>query len=212
METIKKILKTQNPANHTVHHSHMGGMTTFDPMDLSSASCGIAPTTMPFDCEKEMTGVEEIISDLSGGARPHLTRFRTPYGEPFVPVPGLPALPSIKTLTKKYAVHVGWNIDSKDSFCEDAACAQTQAATEAKLVEDFFGTAPGQGQGWGIILMHGSYRWSFEASKRLLDPATGTLIKRGFKMGTVEDAICWKYGKHSWDLVNSQGGVGRAAN
>jgi len=212
MATIQKILKTQNPANHTVHHSWMTGTHAFDPMDLSSANCAIAPAKAQFDCEDELKGVEDIVNLVSGGARPHLTRFRAPYGYPFVDPPG-PGLADMKKLTKKYAVHVGWNLDSDDSLDSTAALgiAQATAATISKI-EDTLGSAPGQGQRYGIVLMHGPYVWSYEASKKLFDPQTGTLIKRGFKMATVEDAICWKYGKHSWDIVNMQGGTGRAAN
>jgi hypothetical protein len=27
--------------------------------------------------------------------------------------------------------------------------------------------------------------------------------KNKFRVGTVEDAICWKYGMHSWDIVQT---------
>jgi hypothetical protein len=35
----------------------------------------------------------------------------------------------------------------------------------------------------------------------------------GFKLATVEDAICWKYGKHSWEIVQQlNAGSMRAPN
>ena len=27
-----------------------------------------------------------------------------------------------------------------------------------------------------------------------------------YRIGSVEDAICWKYGMHSWDIVNTVNG------
>jgi len=37
----------------------------------------------------------------------------------------------------------------------------------------------------------------------LIDPVTGYLAKNKYRIGTVEDAICWKYGMHSRDVVNA---------
>ena len=91
---------------------HMGGATAFDPMDLSAGSCGTAANSM-VSCDDEMKGVETMVDMLSNGGIPNLTRFRAPYGEPFQV--GAGAIQAIKTLTKKYAVHVGWNFDTQDS-------------------------------------------------------------------------------------------------
>ena len=54
---------------------------------------------------------------------------------------------------------------------------------------------------YGIVLMHGTYPWSYDAAKILFDPKTGYTQAHGFRLGTVEDVICWKYGKHSWELI-----------
>ena len=64
----------------------------------------------------------------------------------------------------------------------------------------------------GVILMHGTYPWSFEATKQILDPKTGYLKAHGFKLATVEDAICWKYGKHSWDIVKELSKINKVPN
>jgi len=194
-ETVRRILKNHNPANHTVHHIHMGGNT--------GAPTGAEGSCNGTQCDAEITGVESLINTLSMGGRPHLTRFRAPYGEPFQ---GGNA-GAIATIVGKYAVHVGWQMDSTDSLCDN--CKYTGAQI-AKKVTDQIGTGPGKGQSWGIVLMHGTYPWSYEAAKILFDPTTGYVKTHGFRLGTVEDVICWKYGKHSWELIaaanNSQRG------
>jgi hypothetical protein len=63
------------------------------------------------------------------------------------------------------------------------------------------GSAPGQGSSYGIILMHGVLPWTRDALPMLFGP-NGYVTMHGFKTATVEDVICWKYGKHSWELVN----------
>ena len=61
--------------------------------------------------------------------------------------------------------------------------------------------------------MHGTYPWSLGEIKILLDPdAAGSLQKRGFHLGTVEDAICWKYGKHSWEIMQQVTGQPHGPN
>jgi hypothetical protein len=198
VETVTKILKNHNPANHTVHHTHMGGTTPFDPMDISAGSCSIMPNAQ-LNCDTEMKGVESVVDMLSNGGRPNLTRFRAPYGEPFQVGGG--AIAAIKTLTKKYAVHVGWSFDTQDSKCDNGVPPCVTGTQIADAVKGFIGTAPGQGTGWGVILMHGTYPWTYEAVKTLFDPKTGYLATHKFKVATVEDAICWKYGKHSWEII-----------
>ena len=34
----------------------------------------------------------------------------------------------------------------------------------------------------------------------------------GFRIGTVEDAVCWKYGKHSWELAKQTSGKNKSPN
>jgi hypothetical protein len=153
-----------------------------------------------------MKGVETYINMLSKGGRPHLTRFRAPYGEPFQA--GTPNLAQAQALVAKYGVDVGWAMDSGDSACDD--CMYTGVMI-AGTVERAIGNGPGGGS-WGTILMHGTYPWTYDAVKLLLDPNTGYLKTHGFRIGTVEDAICWKYGKHSWEIVAQLAGQARTPN
>jgi peptidoglycan/xylan/chitin deacetylase (PgdA/CDA1 family) len=212
---IQKILKTQNPGNHTVHHIWMEakGHPTLgvDPNDLSSNGCGVAGAMFP-SCEDELKGVEDIVNVLSNMARPHLTRFRAPYGWPFfnggIPTGGVV---EAKKVIAKFAVHVGWHMDSRDSI-DPPPGGKIDSQTIISNVTSMLGNA-GTGQNWGIVLMHGTYPWSYDAAKALFDPKTGYLATHGFKMATVEDAICWKYGMHSWDIVNKlTPGANRAKN
>ena len=203
--TMIKLLKNHNAASHSVHHMHMGGSTPPNPMELWSSSCG-GPTAM-YKCDDEMKGVEELVSMLSAGGIPHLTRFRAPYGEPFLGGGG--SIDLIRGIVKKYAVHIGWQIDSGDSNCD--TCKYTgQAMANNVLMR--LGQRSGQGGNWGVVLMHSTYPWTYDAAKTLMDPTTGELKKRGYRLGTVEDVICWKYGKHSWELVQQVSGQQRGPN
>ncbi|HXI56586.1 MAG TPA: polysaccharide deacetylase family protein [Polyangia bacterium] len=202
---LQGLLKTQNVGNHSVHHSHMGGDQVFNPADYAASSCGFTAASR-IVCEDELKGVETLVSALSGGARPHLTRFRTPYGEPFQA--GMPRLAEMSALAAKYAVHIGWQMDSDDSNHDTEHLAgQVFANNIIKAI----GAAPGGGSR-GVILMHGVFPWSVEAAKLLFDPNTGYLKTHGFRMGTVEDAVCWKYGKHSWEIIQQLSGQKRDPN
>jgi peptidoglycan/xylan/chitin deacetylase (PgdA/CDA1 family) len=186
--TLVDILKNENPGNHTVHHIHMGiAGTPSDPGCADTASC-----------DAEIAGVESLVKTLSNGGRPHLTRFRAPYGEPFQ-AHG-PGLSMVETLVAKYAVQVGWNIDSGDSTCDSTTSPCFTGQEIANNVIQQIGTGPGRGQSWGIVLMHGTFPWTRDALP-ILFGSKGYLAQHGFKLGTVEDAICWKYGKHSWQIV-----------
>ena len=203
--TLAAILKSHNPANHTVHHMHMGGSTPPNPVDLASSSCG-GPTSQ-YKCDDEMSGVEAVVNTVSNGGRKHLTRFRAPYGEPFQGAG--PGLAVVRPIVARYAVHVGWQIDSLDSHCDTCKYPGQKIADN---VIARIGTGPGKGQSWGIVLMHSTYPWSYEAAKILFDPRTGYVPRAGFRLGTVEDVICWKYGKHSWELVQQISGEQRGPN
>ena len=63
-----------------------------------------------------------------------------------------------------------------------------------------------------FVLMHATYPWTYDAVKLLLDPQAGYLKMHNFRVGTVEDAVCWKYGKHSWELVSQTAGQKRDPN
>jgi peptidoglycan/xylan/chitin deacetylase (PgdA/CDA1 family) len=174
----------------------------------TSTPQGCTDTSKP-SCTDEITGVEDVVNRRSNGGRPHLTRFRAPYGEPFQ-ASGT-GLAQVQAAVAKYAVEVGWQMDSGDSSCDDALgkpCFTGQQI--ANNVETLIGTTPGQR--WGIVLLHGVFPWTNEAVPMLFDPKTGYLAMHGFKLATVEDVICWKYGKHSWEIVQQLSGQPRGPN
>jgi peptidoglycan/xylan/chitin deacetylase (PgdA/CDA1 family) len=195
---IKRILKSHNAGNHSIHHVHFGFMgprndtpDTFD-CDLPGSK---------YKCADELKGVETTISMLSGGGVDHLTRFRLPYGQPLYPTPESTA-GAIKNVASKFAIHVGWAMDSQDSN-HDEDGNQLGAAFFAQQVNAELGGGPGKGK-HGLILMHGTYPWSLGEIKILLDPANPKSFQaQKFRLGTVEDAVCWKYGKHSWEIIES---------
>jgi peptidoglycan/xylan/chitin deacetylase (PgdA/CDA1 family) len=192
---VTDILTLHNPGNHTVHHAHLAGSTGDGLPFCSDANC----------VDMEVAGIETFINTISGGDRPHLTRFRAPFGEPYEAGTTTYVQPEVA----KYAVSIGWNLDSTDSLydngtmCTDmnnnpAPCQTGQ--TIAATVENLIGT-PEHGSAYGILLMHGIFGWTHDAIQILFDPTTGYVKQKGFRVGTVEDAICWKYGKHSWEIV-----------
>jgi peptidoglycan/xylan/chitin deacetylase (PgdA/CDA1 family) len=199
---LKDVLKSHYPGNHTVHHYHLG----------SAGADGCADAT----CVKnELMGVETLINTVSGGARPHLTRFRAPFGEPFQSPTA--ATPMVGAASAPFGVSVGWNLDSDDSnhddngLCTDPAGKCLTGAVVAATVEKLIKT-PGTGSAYGIVLMHGIFGWTKDALPLLFDPMTGYMVKNKFRIGTVEDAICWKYGKHSWEITATKAGQPRAPN
>jgi hypothetical protein len=222
---ILDILKLHNPANHTVYHPHMGASIAPSPADPATMT-----PAMPQSCDgalsndtclSELQGVEGVIAKMSGGARPHLTRFRPPYGEPFWPQT-LPGAAMVAADISKYAVTVLWDFETTDANTDPPTCtmpAQPAASDTAAGVTSLFttavGTAPGSNR-WGIALMHGVLPWTHASLDGIFNPKTGYLATHGFKTATVEDAICWKYGMHSWDIVNAvnkySGADARTAN
>jgi peptidoglycan/xylan/chitin deacetylase (PgdA/CDA1 family) len=194
LKTIERMIKTQNVASHTVHHIHMGG-SGYDPVNKYNSGCRASGTMLT--CDAELMGVESTFKMISMGGIEHLTRFRAPYGEPFQTSGA--NLGEIQGVVAKYAVHIGWGMESTDADHDDDGLRLGNAYFVGK-VTGAIGSGPGQGS-HGVILMHGTYPWSLGEVKGLLDPTNGEFKKRGFRLGTVEDAICWKYGKHSWELV-----------
>src|SRR5579859_7332493 len=143
----------------------------------------------PMDsCDSEMSGVESLASKLSVGGIPHLTRFRPPYGYPYLSPQG-PNLAALQKVVGKYAVVVGWNMDPTQDADLPPACAacncdkgvmnlplptpspnyDTKAQVEAHITSQL-GNAPGAGTAWGIVLMHGVLPWTHDAIVELFDP------------------------------------------
>jgi hypothetical protein len=206
---IIDILTKHNPANHTIHHVHMGTASTVPPPqkpdDPSPDGCGDATS-----CDAEVAGVEKVIDTMSAHGRPHLTRFRAPYGEPYQTADAT-KLGIVAPVVAKYAVEVDWNLMMGDADCNDLATCTYTPDLMVTNVLNAVGAGPGKGS-WGILLMHTTYKWTYGAIQKLFGP-NGELAKRGFKTATVEDAICWKYGMHSWDIVNKlNSGAGRTKN
>jgi peptidoglycan/xylan/chitin deacetylase (PgdA/CDA1 family) len=193
---ILDILTKHNPANHTVYHAHMGSDQPPDPMNPTIPQCCDC-STFTDTCDSEMQGVETVIDKMSNGGRAHLTRFRPPYGEPYQ-VSG-PGLADVEKVVAKYAVWVGWNILTSDADGNPGAPTSTAQSVYDKVVAAV-GSGPGNGSSYGIILMHGVLPWTRDALPMLFGP-NGYLPKHGFRTATVEDVICWKYGKHSWEIV-----------
>jgi peptidoglycan/xylan/chitin deacetylase (PgdA/CDA1 family) len=208
--TIVRILTSQNPGNHTVHHLHMGGDSP--PVEGVFESCD-GPSSGT-SCIPEIEGVEMVVDELSKGGRPHLTRFRPPFGEPYF---GGQGQGLAEQDVAKYSVAVGWSIDSHDADYNGNSCAKKPCPTGQGIADNVLkeiGAAPGSGQ-WGIVLMHGVFPWSYDAIRILFGEHgnDGEIAKRGFRVGTVEDAICWRFGKHSWQLVqDANPGSTRSAN
>jgi peptidoglycan/xylan/chitin deacetylase (PgdA/CDA1 family) len=141
-------------------------------------------------CEKsEITGVESTVDMLTGGATKNLTRFRAPFGEPYQ-AGNASDQALVEPTVAQYAVEVNWNFDSQDSngtmwdgtslFHNIASIIQT----------------PGKGW-WGIMLAHAVYPWTTEMLPKLVL----YLRQNGFQLATVEDVICWRFGKHSWEII-----------
>jgi peptidoglycan/xylan/chitin deacetylase (PgdA/CDA1 family) len=209
---IVDILTLHNPGNNTVHHIHMGANippdTSFNPPFPQSCD----GTSSQDSCEAEISGVEAITGALSNGGRPHLTRFRPPYSEPFQT--SGPGLADVSAVVAKHAVWVGFNIDSLDANVSSTNCATSPCPTGqqvANTIESAIGAGPGQGGRWGIVVMHSTYPWTRDALPLLLG-STGYLATHHFRLGTVEDAICWKYGMHSWQIVQQLNGQPFGAN
>jgi hypothetical protein len=183
----------------------MGG-SGYDATNMYNSGCRASGTKLT--CDAETMGVESTIDMISMNGISHLTRFRAPYGEPFQTSGA--NLAEIQGVVAKYAIHVGWAMESTDAD-HDQDGQSLGASFFINKVTAAIGSGPGGGS-YGVILMHGTYPWSLGEVKGLLDPNTGEFKKRGFRVGTVEDAVCWKYGKHSWEIIQQINNSPRTAN
>jgi peptidoglycan/xylan/chitin deacetylase (PgdA/CDA1 family) len=203
------ILMRHHPANHTVHHIHMGD--NLAPSGGVPQGCDGSKTTVT--CAQELQGVETVVNTYSMGGTPHLTRMRPPFGEPYESN-GPGNLADVEAAVAKFAVWVGWNFETHDADDDPCSCvdepsqkcssdapAYNNTQSVVNQVTSQIGSGPGKGSTWGIMLSHGVLPWTAAALPLLFGP-NGAVPKAGFRIGTVEDAICWKYGMHSWDVVN----------
>jgi peptidoglycan/xylan/chitin deacetylase (PgdA/CDA1 family) len=175
------IMSGQYIANHTVHHYHLapGGGMGDGIMHCSDAAC----------VESEITGVEGTVSMLTNGATTNLTRFRAPFGEPYQTGSASDQM-LVEPVVAKYAVEINWNFDSQDS--------NGMMWTGTSLFDNIAGIiqTPGKGS-WGIMLMHAVYPWTNQMLPLLIQ----YLQQNGFQLATVEDVLCWEFGKHSWEII-----------
>jgi peptidoglycan/xylan/chitin deacetylase (PgdA/CDA1 family) len=176
---LERILRAHNPGNHTAHHLHLG-------LDCHSlgADADVA-------CEDELTAVESQVQVLSNGGLSHLSRLRAPFGEPFLK--GGVALEEMKGVVARFAVEIGWAIDAGDGDRGEPLTAATATANLTRALD---------AGDRGIVRLPATAPWSLEVMKVLLDPTTGYVPTHHLRVGTVEDAVCWKYGRHSWELVS----------
>jgi peptidoglycan/xylan/chitin deacetylase (PgdA/CDA1 family) len=166
--------------NHTMTHPYL-------PLEPNAAAV-----------EAEISGVESVVDMLTMGNKPHLTRFRAPFGAPFQADWPQEADTLVAPVVSKYGVEVDWNFDSLDATGRDPLLV-----IMANL------TGPGRGNSYGIILMHGVLQQTEDSLQGVIN----YLRASGYKLATVEDYICWEYGKHSWEIVNQVNpGAGRVPN
>jgi peptidoglycan/xylan/chitin deacetylase (PgdA/CDA1 family) len=176
---LERILRAHNPANHTAHHVHLG------------SDCHALGADAAVACEDEITVVESEIQVLSNGGIAHLSRFRAPFGEPFRM--GGVALDEMKGVVARFAVEVGWAIDAGDGDAGGVLDAATATANVVRALD---------AGDRGIVRLPATAPWSLDVLKALLDPKAGYAATHHLRAATVEDAICWRYGRHSWELVS----------
>jgi peptidoglycan/xylan/chitin deacetylase (PgdA/CDA1 family) len=96
----------------------------------------------------------------------------------------------------RYAVHVGWNVETDDWRCttgqpgENADCVYGNFTRAVKTIG-----APGAQ--WGIVLMHCVNPQTVAALPRILDYVEAN----HFKLVSVEDVVQMRFGKRSAALV-----------
>jgi peptidoglycan/xylan/chitin deacetylase (PgdA/CDA1 family) len=170
--------------NHTVNHYHLGHDPNVPPD--GTPACNDDPTCIENDVSQNETAINSII----GGSKPHLTRFRAPFGEPYQAGSAADQA-AVEPIVAKYAVAFNWNFDSQDSNG-----TQWTGATLLQNVEQLIGGTPGSGS-WGIMLAHGVYAWTRDMLPMLIP----WLQQQGYVLANLEDVSCWLWGKHTWDII-----------
>jgi peptidoglycan-N-acetylglucosamine deacetylase len=181
---VERIVNEGNGlANHTVHHYSL-------------------KTLSPDRIEAEITGVETVVRDILGPSHARLTLLRSPYGEPYQDYfndhkdPLGAAYPMVSAVVSRYAVHVGWNVET-----DDWKCTTGTAQANADCVYEHFTTAVKTvgtpGADWGVVLMHCVNPQTAAALPRILD----YINAKHFKLVSVEDVVRMRFGKSSAELV-----------
>jgi peptidoglycan/xylan/chitin deacetylase (PgdA/CDA1 family) len=170
--------------NHTIHHYHLGHAPSADGI----MACNADPTCV----DSEISGNETAINTIVGN-KPHLTRFRAPFGEPYQGgyAQATADMAAVAPVVAKYAVAFNWNFDSGDSN----GMAWTGTTLYQNVVSQI-GT-PGNGTTWGIMLAHGVYSFTYDMLQTLIP----YLKQNGFVLANLEDVSCWMWGKHTWDII-----------
>jgi peptidoglycan/xylan/chitin deacetylase (PgdA/CDA1 family) len=156
------------------------------------ANCGPCPGAVCQNTDQSITAVETAIAMLNGVPQPSL--FRDPYGIP--DQPGTTCTPSdIATSDALVAAHhdvnIGWNFDSGDSDgISDPTALYNNVVMQIQ-------TPGASGAYWGVMLAHAVLAQTVQALPNILD----YLQAHNFKIAQVEDAVCWKYGMHSNQLL-----------
>jgi peptidoglycan/xylan/chitin deacetylase (PgdA/CDA1 family) len=199
---ILLIAQTQNIGNHTMHHVLMAGEPQAGlnnpPPAPGTIVCCDCQFNSGLTCDSELANVESVVNKITNGGRPHMTRMRPPYGGLWTTsqfTSGYSGnLADEQSVTAKYAVTALWNIDDGDSNWDPSQ--GTPPPTGDTIAMNVMTAI--QGGGYGIVLQHAVFPWTADALPKLYGP--GGMIPTS-KLATIEDAFCWKYGSHSWDLV-----------
>ena len=82
------------------------------------------------------------------------------------------------------------------SFAKEVCMSGKSKAIQPNIVSQI--KTPGaRGATWGIMLAHAVLPQTAATLPRLLD----YLEAKRFKIAQVEDAVCWRFGKHSQQLI-----------
>ena len=164
--------------NHTVHHPHLPDLTTAQ-------------------IEAEITGVQTTVnrSDVLGPSYPKLTLFRAPFGEPFQGEgPGQPGYDKVAPIVGKYAVHIGWAMDTLDYNCTSGTATQNRDC----VINSFKNLVKTPGTGdYGVVLMHSVQPQTAAAIGSIIDYAKSN----NFVFKQVEDFVQARFGKSSHDII-----------
>lgn len=161
-------------ANHTQRHDHL-------------------PWLSDQAIDAQIRNVQDAVNNIFGGVGPRLTLLRAPHGEPYqFAVPG--DYNRVAAIVARYAVHVGWGVDTFDYNCRpgDGSCVYDSFVSKV-------GT-PGNGS-YGSVLMHSVHSQTANALPSIIDYARN----RGFRFVSTEDLVRAKYGRSSRELIAGGG-------
>jgi peptidoglycan/xylan/chitin deacetylase (PgdA/CDA1 family) len=162
--------------------------------------------------EDEIFGVEPEIKKYIKNA-PRITLFRAPYGEPYQwkfqqdeleweVDPGVSSYETIAPFAAERAVHIGWNIDTNDwRECGSGGDGTVAGEDSSTCVFDRLKALLDKGQ-YGVILMHSIQPRTVAALPKILD----YLKSNDYKLVSVEQAVCNKYGATSANIVDKKSG------